>query len=138
MHATKTREALQAIAVGGSAHASLAIEAERGDVGVGESGTLIDGDLALKIVAGVNIINGVNGMFDVTDALPWSGAASPALALGTGAAVYALTTGSSATQAFAYSVVPTLYNSLTSMGDSDDVGTIMGLFQALVVASNLL
>ena len=46
-----TREALIAIAVGGSAHASLTIEAERGDVGVGEAGTLIDGEAARAVGA---------------------------------------------------------------------------------------
>jgi len=104
------------------------------------TGTLVDGDLALKIVAGLNLVNGLGGMFvpDMVSNLPWSGAASPALAAGTGAAVYALTTGASATQALAYSVVPTLYNSVMNMGGSGDVATIMGLFQAAVVATNLL
>lgn len=104
-----------------------------------QTGTLIDGDLALKIAAGLGLVNGLGGMFaaDAVGNLPWAGAASPALAAGTGAAVYALTTGASATQALAYSIVPTLYNSLVN-GGGGDVAAIMAVFQAAVVATNLL
>jgi len=103
------------------------------------TGTILEGDLALQIVAGFGIVNGLGGMFapDLVAKLPWDGSASPATCAGVGAAVYALTTGASATQAFAYSVVPALVQSLQGIGDSDDMGKLVTLIQAAVVATNL-
>lgn len=109
------------------------------------TGTILDGDLALKIVGGLNLVNGLGGMFapDLVSKLPWDGAGSPALAAGVGAAVLALATGSGATTAVAYSVVPTLFKSVDSLlisksvdGD-ENVALIMMLIQAAVVATNL-
>jgi len=109
------------------------------------TGSIMDGDLALKIVASLNLINGLGGMFapDLVAKLPWSGAGSATVAAGVGAAVLALSTGSSASQALAYSVVPSLFKSIDAMFISKDgsgdqnVAALMTLFQVAVVATNI-
>lgn len=107
--------------------------------------SLIDGDLALKLYAGYQLVNGLGGwlMKDAVANLPWSGCDSKGeaqLAAGIGAAVYALATGKSANEAVGYSAVPALLGALDAKFVSNDaagddrVNTIMTLVNAAVVA----
>lgn len=105
------------------------------------TGTLLDGDLAIKIAAGWNLVNGLSGWLapDIAAKLPWEGSASSGqaqLATGVGAAIYALNTGKDATQAIGYSVLPSLVGGLMD-GMPEGNAMVSTLIQATVVAATL-
>ena len=102
---------------------------------------VLDGDLAIKIAAGWNLVNGLSGWLapDIAAKLPWEGSASSGqaqLATGVGAAIYALNTGKDATQAIGYSVLPSLVGGLMD-GMPEGNAMVSTLIQATVVAATL-